>query len=68
MKFYSELSEDEKNKVIGKLMIFPFTSFELETALEKTNPAFTTAPSGYMLFPKSYKKLFSYLNEYLGWK
>jgi len=69
MKFYSELSENEKDEVIEKLKIFPFTDFELQTSLEKTNPAFETGAYGCMLFPQSYKKLFYYLNEnYSEWK
>lgn len=63
MKFYSELSQDEKNEVIKKLQILPFTNLELQVSLEKTNPAFSSGVDFYFLLPKSYKKLFDYLNK-----
>jgi len=63
MTFYSELSQDQKNEVIEKLKIFPFTEFELRTSLEETNPLFKTKVYGCVLCKKSYKRLFYYLNE-----
>lgn len=63
MKFYSELSQDQKNEVIKKLQIFPFTNLELQVSLEKTNPAFSSGVDVYFLLPESYKKLIDYLNE-----